>query len=374
MAKIVIDSRMYNESGIGRYLRNLIEELQKLDKNNEYYILHLKTEYDRLAYHTKNFHKVLADFKWYTLQEQIRLPRILKRINADLVHFPHFNVSYLYRGKFLVTIHDMIHKHYQMRRATTHDLITYKLKHLGYKTIFRKAVNGSVKIITPSEFVKKQLIDELKVEGSKIMVTPEGVEDNLSSIGNNLSSVKSHQILEKLGVKTPYIFYVGNAHPHKNVEGLIEAFKETKENGLQLVLAGNDHYFWHRIKMNHRFRRDEIVYTGFVSDEELVALYKNARCFVMPSFEEGFGIPIFEAMILGCPVVASNAGSLKEVGGDAALYFNPHNLGDMGDRIDRVLKSERLRQELIKKGKMRVKKFSWKKMTEQTLEVYSECV
>jgi glycosyltransferase involved in cell wall biosynthesis len=110
-----------------------------------------------------------------------------------------------------------------------------------------------------------------------------------------------------------------------------------------------------------------------LNDEELVSIYKNSKLFVQPSFEEGFGIPILEAMACGTPVVSSYEGSLKEVGGEAALYFNPKNITDMSDKISQVLNDQKLSEKLIEKGINRYKDFSWKNMALQTLEVYKKC-
>ncbi len=358
--KIVIDARMYGESGIGRYIRNLISELQIIDKRNEYFILHLQ---NNLKYQS-NFHKINADFRWYGVSEQIKLPRILNKIKPDLVHFPHFNVPIFYRGKYVVTIHDLIHQHFSMQRSTTRGPLIYKLKQLGYKKVFKNALSSSQKILVPSNFVKKQLTDNYQIDKEKIIVTPEAVDSKLF--------LRSDLARSDL-VKTPYIFYVGNAHPHKNVEGLIKAFLKIKEKKkpLKLILAGHDHYFWQRIKKE--FAEPDIVFAGHITDGELVSYYKNAKCFVMPSLEEGFGIPLLEAMSFGCPVVSSNAGSLPEVGGDGALYFDPANINDMTQKISEVLDDEKLRQDLIKKGLKRVNLFSWKKLAQQTLEVYQKC-
>lgn len=359
--KIVIDARMYNESGIGRYIRNLISELQILDHENEYFILLLQKDLHGSNFQ-KNFNKICADFKWYGISEQIKLPKILNEIKPDLVHFPHFNAPIFYQGKFVVTIHDLIHQHFSMQRATTHGSLVYKIKQFGYKKVFKNAIKKSQKILVPSDYVKKQLINDYQINSDKIVITPEAVDSNLSQI----------KTVKKTG--PPYIFYVGNAHPHKNVEGLIKAYLELKKKyrTLKLVLAGGEHYFWQKIQ--REFPDKDIIYTGHISDEELVGLYKNAACFVMPSFEEGFGIPILEAFALSCPVVSSNAGSLPEVGGPAALYFDPASPHDMTQKISQVLDDEKLRQDLIKKGLKRVNLFSWKKLAEQTLEVYKECV
>lgn len=359
--RIIIDGRMYGESGIGRYIRNLILNLQELDAKNQYFILLLKDNYKTLNF-PDNFHKVLADFRWYGAKEQVRLPGLLKGLKPDLVHFPHFNVPVFYGGKFIVTIHDLIHQHFSMQRATTHGPLIYRIKQLGYKKVFQNALNKSQKILVPSDFVKKQLINDYQVTSQKIIVTPEAVDDKFSQI----KSIKK--------VDPPYIFYVGNAHPHKNVEGLIRTFGELRRKypNLSLVLSGNDHYFWQKVKSE--FKQEGVIFTGHISDEELVSLYKNAKCFVMPSLEEGFGIPLLEAMACGCPVVSSYAGSLPEVGGDACLYFNPKESSDMVKKISQVLDNEELRQQLTQKGLNRYKQFSWQKLAKETLEVYRQCV
>ncbi len=376
--RIGIDGRFYHESGIGRYIRNLLLELSKIDQNNEYVVFLLKKDFDNLKL-PQNFHKVLADFKWYGVSEQIKFPPLLNKHKLDLMHFPHFNVPIFYTGKFVVTIHDLIHEKFEMRRASTHDPIVYKLKHLGYKKVFSHAIKKAEKIITVSNYVKDELIKNWRIDKEKIVVTHEAVEGQLIARALDCTPKKMENVLGKFTVKPPYIFYVGNAHPHKNVEGLIKAFirvksQESRFKDLQLVLSGQDHYFWEIVKKSQESRvksHGDIVFTGFITDEELVALYKSAKVFVMPSFEEGFGIPILEAMACGTPVASSNIGALKEVGGDGALYFDPHNSEDMAEKITQVLNSDKLQKELMTKGKERVKQFSWEKLAEETLGVYN---
>lgn len=370
---IGIDARFYNESGVGRYLRNLIRNLEILDEENEYFIFLLSKDFDNFK-ETKNFHKVAANFKWYGFAEQFSFPKLLKKYKLDLVHFPHFNIPIFYTGKFVVTIHDLIHQHYSMKRSTTLNPLTYKIKQIGYRRIFNVCVTKSERILVPSEAVKNLLITEWKTNKNKITITPEAVDDELLSLAKKITISKVNLILKKFGIKNPYIFYVGNAHTHKNVEGLIKAFLSLKKDhrNMSLVLSGHDHYFWERIKRESRFK--DIIYTGYINDEELVSLYKGARVFVFPSFEEGFGIPILEAMACSCPVVSSKAGSLLEVGGNAVLYFNPNDLNEMEDKISEVLSNEKLKSDLIEKGRKRVNDFSWRKLAEQTLEVYQKCV
>lgn len=366
--RVGIDARLINEKGLGRYIKNLIENLQKIDQKNTYYIFLLEKDFKTLKL-SKNFIKVLADFRWYTLKEQTQFPKILNQYNLDLLHVPHFNVPIFYKGKMVVTIHDLIHQHVDTKHASTHNLLMYKLKKIGYKKVFQTAVKKSTHIVTVSEFVKKQLEDEWRVNPEKISITYEAVDE---SFGKR----ESGDVLKKYDIKPPYIFYVGNAHPHKNLEGLIKAFLELRKKYqyLQLVLSGDDNFFWPKLRRGPRLRGDDggrnIIFTGKVTDEELVSLYKNAQAFVTASLEEGFGLPLLEAFALGCPVISSNMGSLPEIGKDAAYYFDPKDQDDMVIKIQNVLNDLSLRKELIKKGKKRVKDFSWKKMAEETLKIY----
>ena len=366
---ICIDGRLINESGIGRYIRNLLSNLSEIDKSNNYKILLKKSDLTRFDWGI-NFEKIEADFGWYSATEQLKLPQIIKKLNVDLVHFPHFNVPVLYKGKFIVTIHDLIHQHFAMKRATTLDPLTYRLKQFGYMKVFNQAVKKSAKIIVPSELVKNQLNKEWQVNKEKIIVTHEGVDSKILDIKQKQKKGLQLKVLEKIGIKTPYIFYIGNAHPHKNIEGLIAAFRKVKikHPNLNLVLAGGDHYFWKKIKAE--YKDEGIIYPGYVTDESLVTLYTNAEMFVMPSFEEGFGIPILESFAMGCPVTCSDVGSLKEVGSNGCLFFDPKNTEDIAEKISILLTDEKLKKKLIENGEKRVKEFSWKKLAEETLKIY----
>lgn len=376
--RIIIDARMYQQSGIGRYLRNLLINLQEIDHENEYLILHLKEDYEDVQY-KKNFHKVLADFKWYSLTEQRRLPKVLNDLRADLVHFPHFNVPVFFQGKFIVTIHDLIHQHFTMNRSSTLNPLIYFLKQAVYEKVFKFAIEKSLNILTPSNFVKNQLINEWNINSTKIEVTYEAVDDKILTIVNKMDMEDLQRIMQKFNIQPPFIFYVGNAHPHKNVEGLIKAFRSLPRfqwggnDGKRwlLVLSGQDHYFWQRIRQE--FQHKDIIYTGALSDEELVALYKGAEIFIMPSFEEGFGLSILEAMACGTPVLTSNIRVLREVGGEAAYYFNPESVEDMISNIVKIIENKKLREDLVKMGYRRHKMFSWEKLAKKTLEIYRQC-
>ena len=370
--RIGIDARFYSQSGIGRYLRNLISNLQVLDKENEYLVFLLKEDFDNFK-ETKNFKKVLANISWYGFSEQLKFPKLLREYKLDLVHFPHFNVPIFYRGKYIVTIHDLIHQKYTMT-ATTRSSFFYSLKHLAYSFAFSKAIKNSQKIITVSEHVKKDLLKTYNISKDKVIVTYEGIEKQLVETAKKLTAKKTDEVLKKFNIIPPFIFYIGSAHPHKNVAGLVEAFQLLRKNYqyLTLVLAGKEDYFWRRIlKQIENDNVRDVIYTNTITEEELAALYMRTGCYIQPSFEEGFGLPVLEAMSLGCPVASSNTASLPEVGGDAALYFEPSNIYEISEKIKEVLNNGKLRKELKEKGLKRAKEFDFEKMTKQTLSVYN---
>lgn len=174
--RIVIDARLYGleNAGLGRYSMNLIEELQKLQDNNHYMVLLRKKYFDKLSF-KGNWQKVLADIPHYTLAEQIKLPGLIKRFKPDLVHFLHFNVPVFYKGKYIVTIHDLLMHKQRGLEATTLTPSRYFLKRLGYKFVFGETVKRAVKIIVPSQTVKDEVAYYYKLSPDKIIVTHEGI-------------------------------------------------------------------------------------------------------------------------------------------------------------------------------------------------------
>ena len=173
--------------------------------------------------------------------------------------------------------------------------------------------------------------------------------------------------------KSPYILYVGTLQPRKNVSTLIKAFNKFKDTypEFKLVIVGRKGWLYNQIfELVKQLKLEQnIVFTDYVSDGELVKLYKNAFCFVLPSLYEGFGIPVLEAMVNNCPVICSNVSSLPEIAGKAALYFNPKSEKDLLKNLLKLKEDVSLKNKLIKNGKEQIKKFSWQKCADETLEV-----
>ena len=329
--KIIIDARMYGleHAGIGRYVANFIRELKtqksKL-KNTEFYLLVRKKYYQEIKKETGNkFHLVVADYPHYSFKEQIFLPLQLIKLKPDLAHFPHFNVPLFWFGKYVVTIHDLIKHESRGVATTTRFSLIYWLKYVVYLSVVWLAVKKAAKIITPSYFWQKELIRRYHLPKNKIVVTYEGVDESLRQ---QITNSKSQIILAKYKIKKPFVVYTGSLYPHKNVERLVVSVKRLNDSNhlnISLVIVCARNVFYERfLEKLKKLKAEKFVnLVGFVPDEDLAGIYKQAEVFVFPSFWEGFGLPGLEAMALGLPVISSNSSCLPEVYGEAALYFNP---------------------------------------------------
>lgn len=378
--RIGIDARLYGpqRTGIGRYVERLVTNLENLDRKNEYVIFLRPENFSLYRPARPNFRKVFASPRWYTLKEQLVLPLLFARERLDLLHVPHFNAPVLYPGKFVVTIHDLIKDKWDPRSVTSRSLPTYAIKYLGYQLIVKEVVRRAAAILTPSGYVKSKIVEKYGVDSKKIAVT---YEAGLLAEGGKVRSEKervAEDVLGRFRIPPPYFLYVGNVYPHKNVGRLLDAVKILNEKigqSAHLVLAGardDDHVFRERLE-KQILEKDVLKYvtlTGFLSDPDLIDLYRGATAYVQPSLSEGFGLTSLEAMSLGTPVVEADATSLPEVGGEAALYFDPYNPLDMAEKLSQVLRDKQLRAQLSRKGIARAKQFSWEKLAKETLKVY----
>lgn len=373
--KIGIDARMYGpkQGGLGRYIEQLVLHLEKLPTNAEFVIFLRRDNWNEYTPSAPNFRKVLADIPWYGIAEQIFLPVIIKKEKVDLIHFPHWNVPLFYSAPYIVTIHDLLLLHYPTRKASTLGPLAYWFKNRVFRLVLEHAVKKSRHILTVSDFSKKDIIKTLKIPENKITITyPAPLPTATSPLQPTTYK------LQALGITKPYVLYVGVAYPHKNLEGLLRAWNIfTKKYGdkYQLVLAGKTNYFYDRLQaIAYKLQAKNVIFTGFIPDQKLPALYQNASLYVIPSFYEGFALPALEAMSYRIPVVSSHATCLPEILQNAALYFDPSNLEEIADAIYQGLTDNNLRQNLLSAAPATLARYQWKTLAQKTWEVCQNSV
>jgi len=374
--KIGIDARLYGtgHGGIGRYTEKLIEYLEKVDQDNQYVVFIQKSNFDEYQPQNPNFKKVLADFRVYSFGEQVVFPKLIKKHQLDFIHFAHFNVPLFYRGKFIVTIHDLIISHYPGSRTTTLNPLIYKIKLFLYNITVSRAAKRAEKIIAVTKFTKDDIIRLLKVPAGKIKVVYEGVTKIVIASEAKQSRRDRRGLRPRDDTSGDYLLYVGSAYPHKNLEKLLVAFQEIvkEQPNLKLIMVGKKNYFYERLEneIKNLGLEKNVMLAGYANDEKLAEFYANARLYVFPSLLEGFGLPPLEAQAHGLPVASSDKSCLPEVLGDSAIYFDPNDVDDMATKIRQGLNDEALRQDLIKKGFENIKKYSWESCARETLEEY----
>lgn len=378
--RIAIDARAYGYdwTGIGRYVRNLLRQVTTYSAHGqppwpsvEFCVL-IPQQYAREVSELPRTRVVPVRPSYYSLYEQtgFLLPLLAQR--ADLVHFPHFNVPILYRRPFLVTVHDLTRFRFPGR--------TYPgrvIHESAYRAVFRTAVRRSRRILAVSHSTKQELVSVFPEVARKVRVIYEGVDPVFVNRERRRDSPADIDVLLRLGVRKPYLLSVAVWRSHKNLAGLIRAFRLCRDHGFPgiLVVPGekrNPHDEDVRRLAEAAEVGAAVVTPGWVDDTVLAVLYRQAELFVVPSLAEGFGLPPLEAMASGTPVVATLAGSIPEVLGDAAVYADPVDAGEIADRILRVLSDPGLRGELVLRGHRQAARFSWEECGHQTLAAYGD--
>jgi glycosyltransferase involved in cell wall biosynthesis len=362
MSRIVIDARELRTSS-GRYVERLIHYLQAIDHEHEYKILLKPADMDGWQPANTNFAKVACPHKEFTIDEQTGLKRQVKGLHADLVHFAFPQQPIRYKGKTITTVHDLTTTRFTNPEK---DKLIFWFKQQVYKYVINVVARKSVRLLAISEFVKDDVVQFASIHPDKITVTYEAA-DQIQDKPDPLPALMEKQ----------FLMYVGRPTPHKNLERLIDAFikLKSKHPELYLVLAGQKDPNYSRIETEVRQRTVKgVVFTGHVTEGRLRWLYENCAAYIFPSLSEGFGLPGLEAMMHGAPVVSSKLTSLPEIYGDAAHYFDPLDEDSIAAAIQDVLVDQNLRQELVEKGRRQAAKYSWRRMAEQTLEVYNQAL
>ncbi len=359
---IVIDARI-RPSSTGRYIDRVLEHLQTIDTHNKYTVLLSKG--DEWKPKAKNFSAQTCRFRSFSFNpiDQLLFSRQLYKLKADLVHFAMTGYQPLfYFGNQVTTTNDLTM--FKFTRRGRLPMWAHRLRMWGYHLLIWQAHKKAKYILTFSEYTRDAVAKFHTFTSRKIVITPLATEPPLTE--------KSMPVEE---VEGRYIMYTGSSFPHKNLKRLVKAFARVSEGdpSLHLVLVGKKEYHSNQLQKWVKEKGiTNVIFTGFVSDGELKWLYENTLAYVFPSLSEGFGLPSLEAMAHGAPVASSNASCLPEVNGEAAQYFDPLDIESMAQVIKRVVGSSSLRQKLVTAGYRQVKKYSWKRTAQQTLEAYKK--
>jgi len=364
MKKIGIDIRLYSQTGVGTYIRNLIHYL--IRENTEgvtFYLYVLPQDAGKLPKLPYNFIVRESPCLWHSFQEQILLLLIILKDNLDLMHFTYFGFPILYWRPFISTIHDITPLSHKTGKASTKSRFIYEIKVFIFKIVLHYQVRNSKAIITPSFTVKKSLIKLYgKIYEKKITPIYEGVDYQLTHADENRLLIRDFA--------SPFMIYIGNFYPHKNIQRLIKAFSKIKSN-IKLILIGPKDYFTNQIKkeIEKLHLEEKVTFFHNVSVSDLKFYYLNAKALIHPSFSEGFGLPIIEAKFFHCPVIISDIEIFHELTGNNAIFFNPQDELDMVKKINLFNQKDSGDYSNTIDSRM-----SFELMTQRTLLLYTHCL
>lgn len=376
--KIGLDARFYGPlgKGLGRYTKEVVDRVI-LSQENDYIVFLCSENFvDFDVSKFTNVKRVLVKSRWYSLGEQFELPWLILREKIDLMHFMHFNVPVLTPCKFVVTIHDLILTKFPTVRASTLSPWVYKVKNLMYRLVIWSAVHRSRAVIAVSNFTKQDIEAQFSVQSSKAKMIYEGVTSEIKKGDKSIEKSDDKKIVLGYNIHRPYLLYVGNAYPHKNLEKMIEIFIKVCEKNpkMNLVLVGKMDYFYERVKSYAKKSKcaDKIIFPGYVPDKDLGALYRQAEAYLFTSLYEGFGLPPLEAMTENCPVISSNKACMPEILAEAAVYIDPLDVEKSSEAIIQTISSESIKENLRNKGRELVKKYSWNTCAKEISKIYND--
>jgi glycosyltransferase involved in cell wall biosynthesis len=366
--RIAIDVRKYHDFGIGTYIRNLVRLLGRIDRETEYVLLCRPQDRDIIAPPEGKFRLVPEPSPPYSISEQFRIPVALRREHIDLFHAPHYVLPPLIHCRSVVTIHDCIHLMFPQ-------YLPNRFAYAYAKAQLWTAAQRSDRILTVSETSKLDILRRFHVPADKVTVVYNAIDERLAIPPD---PEEFERVRARYQLKDPFALYVGNIKPHKNLERLIDAFHELRQEAafesLKLVIIGDEitRYQGLRRAVHRHKLHKHVRFFGFVPLGTLAVLYRLASIFVFPSLYEGFGLPPLESMYFGTPVVTSNVSSLPEVVGDAAILVDPYSSTSIADGMRRGLMDEELRAWLRERGQARAREFSWEQSVARIREVYGE--
>jgi glycosyltransferase involved in cell wall biosynthesis len=365
--RIGIDAHMVGsrETGNETYCLGLIEGLEQIEDHNQYMVyLTSPSVLPSVNGHGRLLRRMLrrGSSAWRLLMGFAQASRSDR---LDVLHVT-YNVPFFTRCPLVVSVHDISYVHFPEFFSKR------DLRLLGAYVPY--SVKRARHVLTLSESAAQDIERVYGVPRSKISVVPLAARAPYTGMAE---PTRVSYMRETYGLSEPYILAVGNLQPRKNLLRLVEAVAQLPAWASDLKLAVVGKAQWKESDIYRRVTElglnDRVVFTGYVSDEDLALLYHGSLALVYPSLYEGFGLPILEAMSCGTPVICSNTSSMPEVAGDAAIMIDPLNVGELADAIGSVAQSNSLREQLRHRGFARASSFSWLKTARQTLKVYEQC-
>ena len=367
--RIAIDATSVprHRAGAGTYIFNLVHALAQVDQENTYYVFARAGTFQRRTLERERFHLVpvwlpsrLGRMVW----EQAILPVRLRRRQVDVLHSPHFTTPVLGDGwRRVVTFHDVTFFLLPRRYPA--------LRRLYYQQAGRAGARLAHLVIAVSQTVKDDVVRQFGLPSDRVRVVSLAPGADFRPLDDR---ARTAAVRDKYGLPARFILNVGTLEPGKNQAILLRAFQRLKAQGVAhgLVIAGQRGWMYERLYrlVDELGLRGQVYFTGYLPDEDLVAVYNLADLFVFPSLYEGFGLPPLEAMACGLPVVASNAPAPTEVLDGAALLVSPRDVDGLTEAAGRVLRDRRLRYRLRKRGLERAAQFSWERTARETVEAY----
>ncbi len=358
--------------GVGTYIDNLLNYLSKI----------IPADALRIYLSTENYKKYRDAYSFSTIKTPLsaKYPfmRILienmywrNQLNKDNIHIFHSPFSYLpynLNKKSIVTIHDL--RVYRYPETYT------KYRRMFLLNAIKNSIYRSSKIIAVSEFTKTEILNLFNVPSEKIEVIYEGL-DNSKFLKNPKN--EDQKILKQFGIQDRYIFSVGHLEPRKNFLKLIKAYEiilNKSKQPIQLVIGGKKNYLYNELFSHVEKKRlnNKVIFCGFLPDDDLKVLYRNASVFAFPSIYEGFGFTPLESLASGVAVAASNVASIPEILGESAIYFDPYSSEDIADKILQLINNPNLGYSLLKNSNQILKKYSWATCAEKTYQLYLKLI
>ena len=359
--RIALDARLlyYQQAGIAQYTQRLLAALAEIDHQNDYLVLQSRKDRRRII-GAPNFRRHPLWTPPHHRLEQLTLPLELAPLRLDVLHSPDFIPPLRRNCRAVITVHDLAFLLFP-------GLLTAESQR--YYGQIRQAVHSAEAIIAVSESTKRDLIAHTAAPAAKITVVYEAAGPAFRPVTDATALTAVRQ---KYALPPDFVLFVGTIEPRKNLTTLLKAFHVSRFtfHVPTIVIAGKRGWLYEETIAQARELGTAVQFIGGVPPEDLPALYSAARLFVLPSVYEGFGLPVLEAMACGTPVVCSNASSLPEVAGDAALLVEPHDVDGLAAALQRALGDEALRRQMIARGLTQAARFSWAKAAQETLAIY----